>query len=70
MAEASLKVKLTFKKGARGAFLVMYKPQTTNLPKDILLDKLHDLEPLKGMFLVTSTVACPAYTLGLSDDSE
>jgi len=67
LADASIKTQFRFEKGVRGAFLVMYRPQSTDLPKDILLHKLHDLRPLKGMFLVTSSIACPAYALGLAD---
>jgi hypothetical protein len=67
LAEASIKAQFKFKQGTRGAFLVMYRPQLTDLPKDVLLHKLHDLYPLKGMFIVTSSISCPAYALGLAD---
>lgn len=67
VADASIKVQFKFKAGHRGAFLVMYRPKTHDLPKDVLLHKLHELEPLKGMYLVTSVVCCPAYALNLSN---
>jgi hypothetical protein len=67
IADASIKVQFKFKAGHRGAFLVMYRPKTHDLPKDVLLHKLHELEPLKGMYLVTSVVCCPAYALNLSN---
>jgi hypothetical protein len=70
LADASIKAQFKFQKGTRGAFLVMYRPQSMDLPKDVLLHKLHDLRPLKGMFIVTSSISCPAYALGLADMSE
>jgi len=67
IAQASINVQFSFKRGARGAFLVMYRPHSIDLPKDVLLHKLHGLSALKGMYLVSNIVTCPAYSLYLSN---
>jgi len=67
LANASIKVKFKIRSGHRGAFLAMYSPRTVDLPKNVLLHKLAELEPLKKKYLVTSVFSCPAYSLCLTD---
>jgi hypothetical protein len=70
LANASIKVKFKIKSGHRGAFLVMYRPKTIDLPKNVLLHKLYELDQLKGMYLVTSVFSCPAYSLCMTERGE
>jgi hypothetical protein len=69
LVDASIKVKFKIKSG-RGAFLVMYRPMSIDLPKNVLLHELCGLEELKGMFLITSVFSCPAYSLCMTDSGE
>lgn len=69
MAELTLNVEITFKHGKRGAYLVMKRPRTTDLPKDVILANLSRVDALRqpGTLLVVGVVSCPAYTLEVSD---
>ncbi|TBU21235.1 hypothetical protein BD311DRAFT_678945, partial [Dichomitus squalens] len=67
--EASIDVEVTFSEGQRGAFLVMYKPQEVEIPKDRILEQLSRIPLLQKYYLVTSVVCCPAFVLQVSDKS-
>lgn len=68
--DTNLKVQFTIKKGSRGAFLTMYRPQSVDLPKYKILEKLYRLEALKNMNLICGVVSCPAYAVCLTDRSK
>ena len=68
----SIDIEVTFKEGKRGAFLAMKKHRMTDLPKEVLLEKLSRVPELRkpGTYLVTGVVSCPAYALEVSDKGE
>ncbi|KZP12442.1 hypothetical protein FIBSPDRAFT_667810, partial [Athelia psychrophila] len=55
--------------GERGAVLVMYSPLLWMIPNNKLLDRLVDVEEVKGKFIVSEAYACPAVSLYLSHKS-
>ncbi|KAF7334622.1 hypothetical protein MVEN_02292500 [Mycena venus] len=74
IAEASIKGQWKFKSGKTGAVLVIAQPRSSLISGNAsalfktLLDL--DLPHLKDKFLVTETVACPAYGLYLSNKTD
>jgi len=50
----------------RGAVLAIILPRHTYLNSDVSIDRLLEVPLLAGMYLVTSTVTCPAYAFYLS----
>jgi len=69
IAEASIKGQWKFKTGKTGALLIMAQPRSSLISGNVL-KQLVDLPALKDKYLVTETVACPAYSLYLSSKSD
>jgi hypothetical protein len=70
LPEGSVKARFIFTNNLRGCYMMMYDTQSVDLPKDILLEKLHELPPLNELLLVTGVVSCSAYAVCLSDLSK
>ena len=71
-ANISIDVRASFSED-RGAFLIMYRPRTTILPRHTLLEKLAGIQSFrerKHICLVTKVFSCPAYAMQLCDAGE
>jgi len=65
---AALKVNFEFEGRKRAAAMVMYKPRYISLPKDERIIELFKSRPddLKGKYIVTEVICCPAYMMYMS----
>ncbi|KAG1845616.1 hypothetical protein C8R48DRAFT_734017 [Suillus tomentosus] len=66
----ALKVKFRFDGGKRAAAMVVYRPIYISLPKDERIIEMFKSRPevLKGKYIVTEVIRCPAYMMYMSTD--
>jgi len=67
-ANVALQVDFEFEGRKRAAAMVMYKPRYISLPKDERIIELLKCRPekLKGKYIVTEVICCPAYMMYMS----
>lgn len=70
LANAELKVEFTIDTPNRGAFLVMYQPQTSFFGPEVDMRELAQCGRLENYQLVTEVTICPAYVMCMTSKSE
>ncbi|KAG8863373.1 hypothetical protein FRB96_008865 [Tulasnella sp. 330] len=70
LAKAEIKVEFKIEAPNRGAFLLMYQPQTSFFGPDVDMRELAQCERLENYQLVTEVTICPAYVMCLTGKNE